>query len=114
ARQLRGEVRPEDRGAVIADVRVVQSYADRTGLRPMLTGYTGPGRPAQQALGLARDSCTLRDAVGGANWQAGIDFHAFALVALDHRLLLDLPLDEAQDLAVAAIRLADEATDATI
>lgn len=114
ARQLRGEVLLGDRGAVIADVRVVQSCAERTGLRPMLTGYTGPGKPAQQALGLARDACTLRDAVGGACWQAAIDFHAFALVALDHRLLLDLQLDEAQDLAVAAIRLADEATDVTI
>jgi hypothetical protein len=97
----------------------VQSYAETSGLSPMLVGYFGPGRPVTQALGLLRDARTLRDAVrqakGGGEartslWQSAIDFHAFAVVAIDHRILLDLPLDDAYEIAAAAIRQADAAT----
>ena len=38
-----------------------------------------------------------------------IDFHAFAVVALDHRMLLELPMDDAYEIAAAAIRQADVA-----
>ena len=81
-------------------------------------GYTGPGRPAVQALGLLRDARTLRDAVAAAGpgatdradvWQRAIDFHAFAIVALDPRMLLELPMEEAYEIAAAAIRQADVA-----
>ena len=84
----------------------------------MLVGYSGPGKPAAQALSLLRDARTLRDAVAAAEaggeerasaWQRAIDFHAFAVVALDHRILLDLPLDDAYELAAAAIRQAEAA-----
>jgi hypothetical protein len=57
----------------------------------------------------------VRAADGGGKvrallWQCAIDFHAFAVVALDHRILLDLPLDDAYEIAAAAIRQADAAT----
>jgi hypothetical protein len=118
ARRLRGELgeREADHASAVADILAVQSYAEENGLSPMLVGYSGPGKPAAQALSLLRDARTLRDAVcsaeAGGNewasiWQRAIDFHAFAVVALDHRILLDLPLDEAYELAAAAIRQAD-------
>jgi hypothetical protein len=118
ARRLRGEFgEPEaGRASAVEDILAVQSYAEKNGLSPLLVGYSGHGKPATQALGLLRDARTLRDAVcsaeaGGeqraSTWQRAIDFHAFAVVALDHRMLLDLPLDEAYELAAAAIRQAD-------
>jgi hypothetical protein len=105
-------------GSAVADILTVQTYAEGNGLSPMLVGYFGPGKPAAQALSLLRDARTLRDAVctaeaGGEQrallWQRAIDFHAFAVVALDHRILLDLPLDDAYEVAAAAIRQADAA-----
>ena len=122
ARRLRGERHEDDPGdtsvSAVADVLAIQSYSEENGLSPMLVGYSGPGKPAAQALGLLRDARTLRDAVRSAEaageervsiWQRAIDFHAFAVVALDHRILLDLPLDEAYELAAAAIRQAEAA-----
>jgi hypothetical protein len=38
-----------------------------------------------------------------------MEFHAFAVVALEHPLLLDLPLEEAYALAAAALHLAEAA-----
>jgi hypothetical protein len=123
ARLLRGDIAKHATGFTwddaVADILTVQSYAETSGLSPMLVGYFGPGRPAMQALGLLRDARTLRDAVGAAEgggeartslWQCAIDFHAFAVVALDHRILLDLPLDDTYEIAAAAIRQADAAT----
>jgi hypothetical protein len=123
SRLLRGDVAKHVTGFTwddaVADILTVQSYAEESGLSPMLVGYFGPGRPAMQALGLLRDARTLRDAVRAADgggkvhallWQCAIDFHAFAVVALDHRILLDLPLDDAYEIAAAAIRQADAAT----
>ncbi|HEY2620713.1 MAG TPA: hypothetical protein VGI78_25475 [Acetobacteraceae bacterium] len=118
ARRLRGELGEPEAGqpSAVRDILAVQSYAEQNGLSPMLVGYSGPGKPAAQALSLLRDARTLRDAVcpaeaGGKErasiWQRAIDFHAFAVVALDHRILLDLPLDEAYELAAAAIRQSD-------
>jgi hypothetical protein len=122
ARLLRGDVAKHATGSTwddaVADILTVQSYAETSGLSPMLVGYFGPGRPAMQALGLLRDARTLRDAVRAAEgggeertslWQCAIDFHAFAVVALDHRILLDLPLDDTYEIAAAAIRQADAA-----
>lgn len=115
ARRLRGELLDPasyTKEAAIADIQCVQSYAEQTGLSPLLVGYSGPGKPAQQAFALLRDAQTLRDAVGEENawlWQQAIDFHAYALVALDHRALLGLPLHEAYAIAEAAIRQADKA-----
>jgi hypothetical protein len=120
ARRLRDELPEQEpghtRACTIADVLTLQSYAEETELSPMQVGYANHGKPAVQALGLARDARTLGDAVRGAEgggeerslvWRHAMDFHAFALVALDHRILLDLPLDEAYALAAAAIRHAD-------
>lgn len=122
ARLLRGELaerEPEHTSAIaIADILTLQSYAEESGLSPFAVGYSGPGRPAAQALSLLRDARTLRDAVHAAEaggeeradfWQRAIDFHAFAVVALDHRILLDLPLADAYKLAAAAIRQAEAA-----
>ncbi len=122
ARLLRGEL-PDCEPACnwassVDDVLAVESYAKANGLSPMLVPYSGPGRPARQALGLLRDARTLRDAMRAREdgedrasvWQRAIDLHAFAVVALDHRLLSDLPLDEAYEVAAAAIRQADIAT----
>ena len=122
ARRLRGELGDSERGdagaSTIADILAVQSYAEENGQSPLLVGYSGPGKPAAQAFSLVRDARTLRDAVhsavaGGEQrasiWQQAIDFHAFAVVALDHRILLDLPLDDAYELAAAAIRQAEAA-----
>lgn len=99
----------------VDDILVVASYAKANGLSPMLVPYSGPGNPARQALGLLRDARTLRNVMrvgeDGKNqaliWQRAIDLHAFAVVALDHRLLSDLTLDEAYEVAVAAIRQAE-------
>jgi len=94
---------------------MVQSYAEQHGLSPMLVGYTGRGRPVMQALGLWRDARTLLDAVSASNagdgkcasaMQRAVDFHAFAVVAIDHHILLDLPLEDTYDLAAAANRQA--------
>ena len=122
ARLLRGELPAHEPGASsergVADVLAIQTYAEKVRLSPLLVPYSGPGKPAQQALSLTRDARTLRDAVraamaGGESrasvWQQAIDLHAFALVALDHRILLDLPLEEAYQLAAAAVRQADTA-----
>ena len=84
----------------------------------MLVPYNASGKRAQQALDLLRDACTLHDAVCAAPeggemrasfWQRAIDLHAFAVVALDPRVLLNLPLDEAYRIAAAAVRQADAA-----
>jgi hypothetical protein len=117
ARLLRGELpetRPDfSRERSIDDIVAVQSYAEENHLSPLLVPYSGSGKRAQQALDLMRDAHTLRDAVRDAPsggparasiWQRAIDLHAFAVVALDHRTLLNLPLDEAYQLADAAIR----------
>ena len=122
ARLLRGDLPECEPGCTsataVADILMVQCYAEENGLSPMLVGYSGPGKPAAQALSLLRDARTLRDAVAAAYaggeerasvWQRAFDFHAFAVVALDHRMLLDLPLDDAYDLAAAAIRQAEAA-----
>jgi hypothetical protein len=120
ARVLRGEAKECERdnagGNAVTDILTIQSYALRNGLSPMHVGYTGPGRPIEQALGLLRDARTLRDAAakeGGEEradiWQRAVDFHAYAVVALNHRILLDLPLDEAYEIAGAAIRQAEAA-----
>ncbi len=82
----------------------------------MAVGYSGPGRPALQALELLRDAHTLRDVVrdaaGGGDirssvWQRAIDFHAFGVVALDHGMLLRLSMEEAFEIAAAAVRQAE-------
>jgi hypothetical protein len=114
AQRLRGELDAWERREAIADVVAVQSYAKRAGLTLLVVGYSGPGPPAQQALSLLRDARTLLDATGPEYpWQQAIDFHAYALVALDHRALLDLPMDEAQEIAAAAIRHADLVSEAS-
>ncbi|HET7883984.1 MAG TPA: hypothetical protein VFL55_24065 [Acetobacteraceae bacterium] len=104
--------------SAVEDVLTVQHYAATAELSPMLVAYTGPIRPAMQALSLLRDARTLRDAVaasaaGGpgraAIWQRALEFHAFAIVALDHGMLLDLPMEEAYEIAAAAVRHADAA-----
>ena len=94
----------------------VQSYAEENELSPMLVGYSGAGRPVDQALGLLHDARTLRDAVFAAETggeerastsQRAVDFHAFSVVALDHRILRNLPVDDAYEIATAAIRQAE-------
>jgi hypothetical protein len=122
ARMLRGELPDCEPGcnstSSVDDVLIVQAYAKANGLSPMLVPYSGPAKPARQALSLARDARTLRDLAGAgvdeaeqsSTWQRAIDLHAFAVVALDHRLLLDLPLDEAHELAAAAVRQAEIAS----
>jgi len=116
ARVLRGELSESGAGltreTAVSDILAVQSYAEKSGLAPMLAGYSGRGRLALQALGLMRDARTVRDAVREAGeedraamWQRAIDFHAFAVVALEHGMLLELPMDEAYEVAAAAIRL---------
>ena len=125
ARLLRGDrpsAEPDDTGAsAVDDIFAAQAYAEESGLAPLLVGYSGRGKPAAQALSLLRDARTLRDAVRRdprgdearvSRWQHAIDFHAFAVVALDHRLLLELPLQDAYELAAAAIRQADAALQA--
>jgi hypothetical protein len=116
ARLLRGELHDGASGRVhetaVADVLTVQSYAEAVSISPMLVGYSGPGRPVEQALSLLRDARTLRDAMGEVLmpvWQRVIDFHAYAIVAMDHRVLLDLPLEDAYELATAAARQAEAA-----
>jgi hypothetical protein len=102
ARRLRGETPDcdvDDSARPVADILAVQRYAEASGFIPMLVGYCGPGRPVDQARTLLRDARTWRDAVtapnetGAAVWQLAIDFHAFSMVALNHRFLLSLPLD---------------------
>jgi hypothetical protein len=106
---------PDDQDA-LRDVLTIQSYATATGLSPMLVAYSGPGKPIAQALGLLQDARTLLHAVSSnapgeseqsAIWQRAVDFHAYAIVALDHRILLDLPLECAYEIATAAMRHAD-------
>jgi hypothetical protein len=122
ARLLRGERPPIAAGftwdRAVADILTVQAYAEETGLSPMIVGYSGPGRPALQALELLRDAHTLRDAVrdaaGGGDsralvWQRAIDFHAYGVVALDHGMLLRLSMEEAFEIAAAAVRQAEMA-----
>jgi hypothetical protein len=122
ARLLRGEL-PDcepgcNRASSVNDILVVESYARANGLAPMLVPYSGPGKPARQALSLLRDARTLRDVMRAREdgedrasiWQRAIDMHAFAVVALDPRLLSGLSLDEAYEVAAAAIRQAEIAT----
>ena len=118
ARLLRDELSECEPGCTSAtaidDILSLQSYAENSGLSPMMVGYSGPGKPAAQALSLWRDARTLRDAVSGYSecasvWQRAIDFHAFAIVALNRRILLYLPLDDAYELAAAATRQAEDA-----
>ena len=117
---LRGEAREsgpvEADCAVVADILAVQSCAERDELSPMLVSYGGAGRPVDQALGLLRDARTLRDAVSAAEtggeerastWQRAVDSHAFSVGALDHRILRNLPVDDAYEIATAAIRQAE-------
>jgi hypothetical protein len=118
---LRGERAPAAAGftrdRAVTDILTVQSYVEETGFSPMAVGYSGPGRPVLQALELLRDARTLRDAVrdaGGGNirasiWQRAIDFHAFGVVALDHGMLLQLSMEEAFEIAAAAVRQAEKA-----
>jgi hypothetical protein len=122
ARLLRRDQAPAAAGftrdRAIADILTVQSYAEEAGLSPMVVDYSGPGRPALQALELLRDARTLRDivrdAAGGGEsrasvWQRAIDFHAFGVVALDHGMLLQLSMEEAFEIAAAAVRQAEMA-----
>ena len=121
ARQLRGEPRGEpgfSRQATIETIQSIQSYIEANRLSPLRVPYSGPGKPAQQALDLLRDARTLRDAACATAdgdetrtsiWQRAIDLHAFAVVALDPRALLNLPLNEAYQIAAAAIRQAEAA-----
>jgi hypothetical protein len=41
-----------------------------------------------------------------------IDFHSFSIVALNHRFLLRLPVDDANEIAAAALRRATAAIEA--
>ncbi len=120
ARLLRGEVLEceSDGGSysIVADILTVQSYAEENELSPMLVGYCGTGRAADQAFSLLHDARTLRDAVCAAEteerastWQRAVDFHAYSVIALDHRILLNLPVDDAYEIATAAIRQAEAA-----
>ena len=69
ARLLRGDLpkraRADTTRRAVADILAVQSYAEESGLSPLLVGYSGRGKPAAQALSLLRDARTLRDAVAG-------------------------------------------------
>jgi hypothetical protein len=115
ADRLRREANADARCEAIADVRAVLSYAEGVGLAPFMVSHSGPGRPAHQALALANDARTIRDVLGGtqaAACQAAIDFHAFAVFALDHRLVPELPLEEARELAAAALRQANRVLEA--
>lgn len=115
ARRLRGETLGcdvDESASPVADILAVQRYSEASGFIPLLVGYCGPGRPVDQARALLRDSRTLRDAVttpndtGAAVWQMAIDFHSFSMVALNHRFLLGLPVDDAIEIAAASLRLA--------
>ena len=115
AERLRQDVNADARREAIADVRAVLSYAERVGLAPFMVNHSGPGKPAQQALALVNDARTIRDVLDGtpaAACQAAIDFHAFAVFALDHRLIPELPLPEAHEMALAALRQADRVLEA--
>ena len=115
AERLRQDVNADARREAIADVRAVLSYAERVGLAPFMVSHSGPGKPAQQALALVNDARTIRDVLDGtpaAACQAAIDFHAFAVFALDHRLIPELPLPEAHEMALAALRQADRVLEA--
>ncbi len=117
AERLRREADAAARGEAIADVRAVLSYAAGVGLAPFMVTHSGPGKPAQQALALVHDARTIRDVLGGtqaAVCQAAIDFHAFAGFALDHRLVPELPLQEAREMAVAALRQANHVLEAGV
>jgi hypothetical protein len=115
AERLRHGASAEARGEAIVDVHAVLSYADGVGLAPFMVTHSGPGKPAHQALALANDARTVRDVLDGtqaAACQAAIDFHAFAVFALDHRLVPELPLQEARELATAALRHANRVLEA--
>lgn len=115
AERLRREANAEARCEAIADVRAVLSYADGVGLAPFMVSHSGPGKQAHQALALVDDARTIRDVLDGtqaAACQAAIDFHAFAVFALDHRLIPELPLPEAHEIAVAALRQANRVLEA--
>ena len=115
AARLRREVDSAARCEAISDVRAVLSYAEGVGLAPFMVAHSGRGKPAQQALALVNDARTIRDVLGGtqaAACQAAIEFHAFAVFALDHRLIPELPLQEAHEMAAAALRQANRVLEA--
>ena len=110
AERLRHGASADARCEAIADVRSVLSYAETVGLMPFMVSHSGPGKPAMQALGLVHDARTLRAALReehASTLRAAIDFHAYAVFALDHRLVLELPLQEAREIASAAVRQAE-------
>lgn len=110
AGRLRHVASAEARCEAIADVRSVLSYAAAVGLMPLMVSHSGPGKPALQALALVHDARTLCAALGeeyASGLRAAIDFHAYAVFALDHRLVRELPLQEAREIAAAAMRHAD-------
>ena len=49
---------------------------------------------------------TTPNDTGAAVWQMAIDFHSFSMVALNHRFLLGLPVDDAIEIAAASLKLA--------
>jgi hypothetical protein len=117
ARRFRGETLGcdvDESVGPVADIVAVQRYAEASGFIPLLVGYCGPGKPVDQARALLRDARTLRDAMTAPNtstavWQLAIDFHSFSMVALNHRFLLGLPVDDANEIAAAALRHATAA-----
>jgi hypothetical protein len=117
ARRFRGETLGcdvDESVGPVADIVAVQRYAEASGFIPLLVGYCGPGKPVDQARALLRDARTLRDAMTAPNtstavWQLAIDFHSFSMIALNHRFLLGLPVDDANEIAAAALRHATAA-----
>ena len=117
ARKLRDNSGQEPDPDTLSDISTVQSYATETGLSPLLVAYSGPGRPITQAFGLLHDARALHQAVSAGGdgedhrliWREAVGFHSYAIVALDRRILLDLPLEDAYEIATAAIRHADAA-----
>lgn len=117
ARKLRDNAGRAPDPDTMSDIASVQSYAAETGLSPLLVAYSGPGKPVAQATGLLHDARTLHSAASTEGdgedqrslWQQAIDFHSYAIVALDRRILLDLPLEDTYEIATAAIRHADAA-----
>jgi hypothetical protein len=102
---------------VLGVIEAIRGYVAATGASPTLVRYAG-GRAvgAQLALGLARDAMVLdehlRDAVAAgkaapsAIFRQAINLHGFAIVALHRALLLRLPIEEARQIARAALAFA--------
>ena len=92
----------------------VQSYAEEAGSQPiagrLLRSWQAGAAGAGTVCATPTPCGNVRDAAGGlAVWQRAIDFHAFAVVALDHGLLLRSADGRSRDLAAAAMRQADMA-----